>query len=497
MDIIEVRVAPWYLDPPMYSGFSTRNERGANNNMLRELVLGPRDKDEDDEEEAVEFSLSEPMGLELEERRGKLCVKRVLEEGQGQRSGKIRAGDVMHSIGGREVFDMASFEDALGRAKEEGKKCQVVVTRGEEDGLLQRRMSRMAEALDGDRSKLRDAEQECEDLRVEQRRRSEDLTTMKADRSRLRTELADAKAAAVRTSNDFEGRIRDLQQAHAADRARFEQRESQLEAEVAAANASAREHPDTGGLEEQLSQTRRAMDEQRRSSAATTAALRRENTAAKQRITDLEADLAHAQQQQALTAVEPLPEAPVTNGHARDDDLAQRLAKAENAARDATQRALAARADIDDARSAKNALETKLRAAVDRAAHLERENSDLRRYNKHRVVPTTTTNRFSSQDWALKRFIDQERDPDSSVSPQCQGIIVSAVRALDTAGLAVVALLRNSPAARLASLVYLVVLHLWALALVAAKAYALDLDLLDLDAPASEAGRLRGAINSA
>lgn len=131
---------------------------------LSKLIDG---EDEDVEEEMphetvslerywVEFWLSEPLGLELEEgsSRGPLRVRRLLEGGAAARSGRIIVGDVLQAVGDRDVESMNALEDALSSERTRGRfKANIGFGRRPEvEDSVRREVSRLEQLLAEERA---------------------------------------------------------------------------------------------------------------------------------------------------------------------------------------------------------------------------------------------------------------------------------------------------------------------------------------------------------
>lgn len=171
----------------------------------------------------VEFWLSEPLGLELEEvsSNGRLRVRRLLEGGAAARSGRIMVGDVLEMVGNRNVGSMSALEDALSGERTSGKfKANIGFgRRAEFEDSVTREVSRLEQLLAEERATsdaLRDRIEaseakaasnvvsanvcNCLQSKPQATPSVEDWSSMRAERASLRAELADAKKAAQRAA---------------------------------------------------------------------------------------------------------------------------------------------------------------------------------------------------------------------------------------------------------------------------------------------------------
>ena len=473
----------------------------------------------------MSFSLLEPMGLELEEADESLRVKRVIPGGQAQRDGRVRGGDAVTMVGATEVFDMASFEKGISDARSR-KKTQVLLTvarknetpkaavvSSKETSELRATLAALKEKERQDEEALRKSRAALKEMEAAKVSAEREAKAKIAELENMRNELAEKlseKLSEREASADLERKGReDLETALAAARRqneelRLDNKELRAEKEkLRVENAEANKKTATNDEENRRSLTLK-MDEERRTSASTISTLRREATESKARIESLEAEKKALQNEKKQLEVEQRDRREQqrqesTSKEGRVYELESKITKAEALARDANKRAVDARTALDDARAERLALETKLRAAQDRASRLD---SELRT-NTHHQKKTTPQTLSGSGPPVGKRFFDNEHW-DRRHQSDCQGgavsLLVTTLRAIDDLALSTVAIVRQSPAARVLSILYLLFIHLWLLALVAAHAYALDTLQLreDNNNPGGSSNNgLRGSVQAA
>ncbi|KAJ8606140.1 hypothetical protein CTAYLR_010724 [Chrysophaeum taylorii] len=476
-----------------------------------------------DETYAVEFRVSEPLGLELEERASSctLRVRRVLNEGAAARSGKISPGDVLQRVGASEVEGMASLERAMTAARASGDMARVVFARPAKSSrsadALGRRLGRFERALAEERATSDSLREELEATRarleaaLDQRAASEIQRTgerdnLRAERASLLAELADAKQAAQRAALEAEAKAEAMAKNQSAATTRHRLRELELEAALAASEAqlsraesvaaeagsAASDEARVLALEDELRGAREALETQRRSASAAVAAVRQASNVETERLRGELVEIAgrlEVAERDARESRAPPPPPPV------DPAVERRLEQAEAAARVANKRALDARAALDDLNADRASLATRLKAAQEKATRFETKlrAAEQAANNNHLALTKPSPHHGKSARRPRDQLVDLVGDARKG------GPLVSLLRYVDNLGLAAGSLLRGSLLVRVFFVFYILLLHAWTFLLVTAKTYALSMEVDPQDGYANgdflppRGTRLRGA----
>lgn len=470
--------------------------------LLSKRLLADEEDDaffvEDEDRFEVSFSLSEPLGLELEERAHKLWVRRVIPGGAAAAAGTVLPGDVLEAVGEVRATSMAALEEGMSSERSAGHfSAKISFGRPPEtEAALRRKVQRLQILLAEERATneaLRHAVKEEDEDERQERRPDE---TVAAERDSLRAEIADVRRAAQREKLEAEAAAAQVERSHAAEIARRVRRESELEAAVAEA---ARRRPDgqpekeqyayeeedrcrVAMLEDELKRARDNLESQRRAASAAVLAAKRSGgdklEKAKAENAELERRLEEATRTRRDDA----------SSWKEKEEMERGLARAEMSAKAAAKAAMEFRLALDESNAERSALKARLNVAYEKANKAEAE-----LLAEQRKASTTTTN-GRDDGRALRRRSKEEVRAMCGVGKN-RSLVLWVADAVDDIGFLFASLLRRSFFVRVAVLTYLFLLHAWTAILFLARTFALlSFDNDDPIASTNDNGaRLRGS----